>query len=344
MVSVAFECMDPAKVLDALPYSSDGSSVLSGGEGELDNPPHLVTIARPRAVRSYLDDLLDNQVVRVMEESNESNNLTASTGGRSEEDNLPKGIAHFHNRGPFMDFLSENLRFLESSYFIRHPYALYIPEPVETVCTPPTGCIAIYKAYLEVGLRFPIDPFITEVLDSYGLALCQLMPNSVGSMVGFLAICKMMGTRPSLILWRNMMKLVVVSSRSNGEGWWSFQVRFPYKVVGTMPSNNHHFRTEFLYVYRAEPWDFPVVHLAEGPNLGMNRSVPPMSKEEARVAIYCQCLTILERGDKKQVPQYWNPAVDDLSNEHFLSIMGLSPAYPSGRNFVCLRPSTCLYF
>ena len=78
------------------------------------------------------------------------------------------------------------------------------------------------------------------------------MPNSVGSMVGFLAICKMMDVELSLTLWRNMMKLVVMSATSNGEGWWSFQVHFPYKIVGTMPSNQQHFRTEFMYVYHAE--------------------------------------------------------------------------------------------
>ena len=62
-----------------------------------------------------------------------------------------------------------------------------------------------------------------------------------------------------------------------------------------------------------------------------------MSEDEARVAIYCQCLTILERGDKEQVPQFWNPAADDLSNEHFLSALGLSPAYPQGRDFYMLK-------
>ena len=110
---------------------------------ELNNPPHSVTVARPWAVRSYLDDLLDNQVVRDEEVAD-----------------LPRGIAYFHLRGPIMDFISENLRFLKSSFFIKHTYTLYIPEPTEAVCTPSTGCIALYKAHLELGLRFPLDPFI----------------------------------------------------------------------------------------------------------------------------------------------------------------------------------------
>ena len=114
------------------------------------------------------------------------------------------------------------------------------------------GCIALYKAYIELGLRFLFHPFIVEVLYSYGLTLCQLMPNRVGSMIGFLAICNMMGVEPSLALWLNMMKLVVMSATSNGEGWWSFQVCCPYKIVGTMPSTQQHFRTKFMDVYRAK--------------------------------------------------------------------------------------------
>ena len=62
------------------------------------------------------------------------------------------------------------------------------------------------------------------------------------------------------------MKLVATSAGPNGEGWWSFQVRHPYKVVGVMPTNQQFFRTEFMYVYRAEQWDFLVVPLLEGPN------------------------------------------------------------------------------
>ncbi|KMS97506.1 hypothetical protein BVRB_5g126390 [Beta vulgaris subsp. vulgaris] len=141
-------------------------------------------------------------------------------------------------------------------------------------------------------------------------------------------VCKMMDVQPSLVLWRNMMKLVTMSAAPNGEGWWSFQVKHPYKVVGAMPMNRQFFHTEFMYVYRAEQWNLPVLPLLEGPNVWLKRTIPRMSEDEAMVAIYSQCLTILERGDKKQVPHFWNPAADDLSNEHFLSAMGLSPTYP----------------
>ena len=72
-----------------------------------------------------------------MEGRSEDHSLSPSTSGRDEgAQSLPRGITHFHVRGPFTQFMGKNLRFLESLYWIKHPYVLYIPEATETVCTP----------------------------------------------------------------------------------------------------------------------------------------------------------------------------------------------------------------
>ncbi|XP_057248213.1 uncharacterized protein LOC130590198 [Beta vulgaris subsp. vulgaris] len=72
---------------------------------------------------------------------------------------------------------------------------------------------------------------------------------------------------------------------------------------------------------------------SHGPNLAFNRFVPRITEDEARVAIYCQTITMIINGDRKQVLQYWNHGAEDLSDQHFRSTMGLSPAYPQGRDF-----------
>lgn len=73
---------------------------------------------------------------------------------------------------------------------------------------------------------------------------------------------------------------------------------------------------------------FPYHSLLEGSNLGLNKYVSRMTEDEARVAIYCKTITSIVNGDRKQIPQYWKRGAEDLSDEHFLSTMGLSPAYP----------------
>ncbi|KMS99532.1 hypothetical protein BVRB_1g023030 [Beta vulgaris subsp. vulgaris] len=86
-----------------------------------------------------------------MEGSSEGISLTPSTSGWDEEAvTLPRGTALFHLRGPSMDFLTGNYRFLESSCWIKHPYALYILEATKNVYpskrpkfSPPTTSVIV---------------------------------------------------------------------------------------------------------------------------------------------------------------------------------------------------------
>ena len=45
-----------------------------------------------------------------------------------------------------------------------------MPEPDDTVNEPPAKCIAVYRAALDYGLRFPLHPVIKEILNKYELA------------------------------------------------------------------------------------------------------------------------------------------------------------------------------
>lgn len=74
------------------------------------------------------------------------------------------------------------------------------------------------KAYLELGLRFLLQPFTVEVLREYEIVFCQLMPYSVGSTIEFLALCDIILIVSSLRLWRTMEKLTIMFPKHNGEG------------------------------------------------------------------------------------------------------------------------------
>ncbi|KMT11051.1 hypothetical protein BVRB_5g111410 [Beta vulgaris subsp. vulgaris] len=192
-----------------------------------------------------------------MEGSREDNALTASRSGRDEEiATLPRGISHFHLRGPFMDFLTENLRFPESSYWIKHPYALYTGTHGD--CLHPSD-----------GLHYPLQGLpragIEHGLD--GGLLGHPQHDSGGTLLDTLAEHGEARHYVCHLEWGRL---------------WSFQIRHPYKIMGVMPSNQQFFRTEFMYVYRAKQWDFPVVPLLEGSNSGLNRSVPRMTEDKAR--------------------------------------------------------------
>ncbi|KNA25688.1 hypothetical protein SOVF_004330 [Spinacia oleracea] len=234
-------------------------------------------------------------------------------------------------RSFFRNGLGRGLSSLTSKYGIKPSYMLVEPGEEATVNTRSPGCIDVYVASLEMGLHFPLHPFIPELLNCYGLAICNVSPNSWGSVLCFLMICDMMDISPTLRLWRNLFRLGPVSAKLNGYGWWSFSVRKGYNVISRLVSNQHTFRGEFLYVYNAEPdaWDFALVPTLVEPNLHMNCQVDQMDDTEALVALYLRSRMIVEPcGTVSILPMHWVPGREELKHEEFMCAVGLNHRYP----------------
>ncbi|KAK9991956.1 hypothetical protein SO802_026941 [Lithocarpus litseifolius] len=53
-----------------------------------------------------------------------------------------------------------------------------LPREEDRACHFLLGEVCFYEAAFQCGLRFPIHPFLMELLDSFGIAPTQLMPNS----------------------------------------------------------------------------------------------------------------------------------------------------------------------
>lgn len=53
--------------------------------------------------------------------------------------------------------------------------------------------VPVYESVIDLGLIFPLHPFILEVLDGYELGLWQLTPNSWTNILGYIATCELRG-------------------------------------------------------------------------------------------------------------------------------------------------------
>ena len=62
----------------------------------------------------------------------------------------------------------------------RLPSSCYVmvPSPKDHTTFPPKGYVAISPQHLEYGLRFPILPYLVDLLYDLKLSPCQLTPNS----------------------------------------------------------------------------------------------------------------------------------------------------------------------
>ncbi|XP_057248241.1 uncharacterized protein LOC109136246 [Beta vulgaris subsp. vulgaris] len=147
-----------------------------------------------------------------------SDSEEVSTSGRPEfPDPDPKGGPGSKFPLPsLMKAILDDPRGQAARFHIRDPYMLVRPEAFHTVLTPPPGCTAVYYKSMEMGLRFPLTPFVKDLLNAYNLCISQISPNSWGGIVAFQTICAMLSVRPTLTLWRNMFKLVEMSAGDNG--------------------------------------------------------------------------------------------------------------------------------
>jgi hypothetical protein len=67
---------------------------------------------------------------------------------------------------------------------------LRIPESDEVACSSKYGDVAFYEADFCVGLRFPLQPLMMELLDRLNLAPAQLAPNAWRTVVDSMVMWK----------------------------------------------------------------------------------------------------------------------------------------------------------
>ena len=82
------------------------------------------------------------------------------------EDEVLRSLSHL---------TTEDVKSWEDRYLLREE--IRIPVGTGRGCCPPEGYQCIYQDALEAGLRVPLHPFITAVLNFFQLGLGQLVPN-----------------------------------------------------------------------------------------------------------------------------------------------------------------------
>lgn len=100
---------------------------------------------------------------------------------------------------------------------------------------------------LGAGLRFPLHPFITQLLYYYNIGLNQLAPNSWQNILTFIAIFEFKGVDPSMAAFSQMHYVSKVPKTVNGS-WVSVCNRQGYMTSWDKTSKMHAWKAEFLFV------------------------------------------------------------------------------------------------
>ena len=95
---------------------------------------------------------------------------------------------------------------------------------------PPPHCIAVYLPSFELGLRFPLHPFVREDLDILNIYVPELYPNVWGCLVAFLILYKVLAVPPTLTAFRYIFRARLCNSQL-GRKPMNVQLKIGYPLI-----------------------------------------------------------------------------------------------------------------
>ena len=128
-----------------------------------------------------------------------------------------------------------------------------LPRKGEKACAFAHGEVCFYEATFSCGLRFPIHPFIMELLHHLNLAPGQLMPNSWRIVVSCMVIWKTIADRDMITI--NEFIHLYRLKESKEFGYYEF-VPWNRKscLVVDLPSSFHYWKSKYFFV-SGDSWE-----------------------------------------------------------------------------------------
>jgi hypothetical protein len=119
---------------------------------------------------------------------------------------------------------------------------IFRPPGDETIPEPRPNEAIVFRDQFVAGLRFPLDPFVSGVLERFDMQLHQVTPNGISRLSSYAMAMKMYGLAPSVDVFaryysikqrRNKIKNPVTGTKTYSDfGAYTF---VPKKVVGKVP-------------------------------------------------------------------------------------------------------------
>ena len=83
---------------------------------------------------------------------------------------------------------SRHLKSIRKIFQFPKGVVIRLPRSNEKACTFAYGEVSFYEATFSCGLRFPIHPFVMQLLSALNVALGQLIPNAWRTIIGCISI------------------------------------------------------------------------------------------------------------------------------------------------------------
>uniref|UniRef100_A0A2N9HR96 Transposase (putative) gypsy type domain-containing protein n=1 Tax=Fagus sylvatica TaxID=28930 RepID=A0A2N9HR96_FAGSY len=156
---------------------------------------------------------------------------------------LPEGLSDDKIRQDDIDRIRRR-------YQIPDDVVLRIPDPNERACCPKyEGDVAFYEADLRAGLRFPIQPFVRELLDFLSLAPGQVNPNGWRTIISCMVMWRVNSNGEEDLTVDEFLFCYEPVQIALSRGFWMFKNRDANsRVVQGLPSSDRIWKDRYFFV------------------------------------------------------------------------------------------------
>ncbi|CAH9108357.1 unnamed protein product [Cuscuta europaea] len=110
---------------------------------------------------------------------------------------IPEGYSYLNTATLEVKTKATQGEYMATQFLVGPSAQVVEPGPDDVLLHAPAGCFAVHILSVELGLRFPLHPFVLEYLRFVKLAPCQLTPNSHSYIASFLSLCRSRGVPPT---------------------------------------------------------------------------------------------------------------------------------------------------
>uniref|UniRef100_A0A2N9H5N7 Transposase (putative) gypsy type domain-containing protein n=1 Tax=Fagus sylvatica TaxID=28930 RepID=A0A2N9H5N7_FAGSY len=150
----------------------------------------------------------------------------------------------------FSSVTQDDIDRIRRRYQIPDDVVLRIPDSDERACCPKyVGDVAFYEADLKAGLRFPMQPFVRELLDFLGLAPGQVNPNGWRTIIACMVMWRVCSNGSEDLSVDEFLFCYEPCQIALSRGFWTFKNRDANsRVVQGLPTSDRIWKDKYFFV------------------------------------------------------------------------------------------------
>ena len=152
----------------------------------------------------------------------------------------------------------DRLKKYRDRYQIPDDVVLRIPDLDKRACSSKYDDVAFYEADFNVGLRFPMQPLMRELLDCLHLSPAQLSPNAWRTVISCMVLWKMCSEGVDSLTVDELLYCYKPCQIALLPGFWTLNSRQRgLKLVTGLPTSNREWKDDYVFVCRDNWEGFP---------------------------------------------------------------------------------------